>query len=226
MKFPSYLKKSIYSGFTFFLTILLLSIGYGALGGGLSLSDKVGTWSGLTASSWNRIIDGVLDLDKRTGAINSSGADLQVSGYNVEWFVGEGYQNTSISTDLPTWIDLPWTSVSFNIASSKTINLRGFWSITSAAWTARTYTHCGFRFVLDGIPYGDATWGDQIIGCNSNGSATPSGYWCPWNIERNISVTPGAHAVKVQMIWWGLGYATCSSIAAPYSAARLFVNAR
>ncbi len=71
MKFPDYLKKSIYSGFTFFLTILLLSIWYGALNGGLSLSDKVGTWSGLTATSWNRIIDGVLDLDTRTTTMKS-----------------------------------------------------------------------------------------------------------------------------------------------------------
>ncbi len=90
MKLPSYLKKSIYSGLTFFLTVLILSVWYGALNGGLSLSDKVGTWSGLTSASWNRIIDGVLDLDARISNFSFSGGNVGIGiipseTLEIEW---------------------------------------------------------------------------------------------------------------------------------------------
>lgn len=57
-------KKSFYSALVFFGTLVVLSVGY-SLVGSLSTADKVGSGSGLTATSWNRIIDGVLDLDMR-----------------------------------------------------------------------------------------------------------------------------------------------------------------
>ena len=82
MKIPSYIKKSIYSGFTFFLTVLILSIWYGALSWGLSLSDKVGTGSWLTANSWNKIVDGIIELDTRTLGIYSTGGHVGIGTTN------------------------------------------------------------------------------------------------------------------------------------------------
>ncbi|MCK9272388.1 hypothetical protein M0P65_02465 [Candidatus Gracilibacteria bacterium] len=58
------IKKSIIGAVVFFSTIVILSVAY-ALVGGLSTADKVGTGSGLTSTSWNRIVDGILDLDSR-----------------------------------------------------------------------------------------------------------------------------------------------------------------
>lgn len=78
MKNFNYLKKSIYSGITFFMTVLILSIGYATLSGGLSTADKVGSGSGLTATSWNRIIDGVLDLDTRLSNLSFSGGNVGI----------------------------------------------------------------------------------------------------------------------------------------------------
>lgn len=80
MKDLSYLKKSIYSGLTFFMTVLILSIGYATLSGGLSTADRVGSGSGLTATSWNRIVDGVLELDTRTVGISSTGGKIGIGG--------------------------------------------------------------------------------------------------------------------------------------------------
>jgi len=41
MKTLSFWKKSIYSAVIFFSTLLVLSVGYGALFGGLTVADKV-----------------------------------------------------------------------------------------------------------------------------------------------------------------------------------------
>ncbi len=75
-------KNSFYSALTFFMTILVLSVGYGALVGGLSTADKVGSGSGLTATSWNRIIDGVLDLDSRLSNLSFSGGRVGLGTTN------------------------------------------------------------------------------------------------------------------------------------------------
>ncbi|HBB27416.1 TPA: hypothetical protein DCZ36_02890 [Candidatus Gracilibacteria bacterium] len=77
-KTPSVIKNSFYSGITFFMTVLILSVGYAALSGGLSTADKVGSGSGLTATSWNRIIDGVLDLDTRLSNLSFSGGNVGI----------------------------------------------------------------------------------------------------------------------------------------------------
>ena len=78
MKPSSPFKSGIITGFSFFLTVTILSIGYAAFSSGLSLSDKVGTGSGLSSSSWNKIIDSLLELDGRTSGITSSGGNIGI----------------------------------------------------------------------------------------------------------------------------------------------------
>lgn len=78
MKTPSFWKKSLYSALIFFGTLVILSIGYGALAGGLSTADRVGSGSGLTSASWNRIVDGVLDLDTRLSNLSFLGGNVGI----------------------------------------------------------------------------------------------------------------------------------------------------
>ncbi|OIO75694.1 hypothetical protein AUJ87_04240 [Candidatus Gracilibacteria bacterium CG1_02_38_174] len=78
MKTLSFWKKSIYSAVIFFSTLLVLSVGYGALFGGLTVADKVGTGSGLTATAWNRIVDGVLDINTRLENLSFSGENVGI----------------------------------------------------------------------------------------------------------------------------------------------------
>ena len=87
-----------------------------------------------------------------------------------------------------------------------------------------TATHCGFRFVVDGLGYGYATWGDVIVGCGVS-SQTP-GWWCPWTMRRTFPAKAGMHTIKVQQTGWSGTTAGCSSSNAEYSAARLRVLAR
>lgn len=74
MKDFSYLKKSVYSGITFFMTVLILSIGYATIGNTWvsPATLEVGAGSGLTASAWNSLLANFNVLDIRTAPISSS----------------------------------------------------------------------------------------------------------------------------------------------------------
>ncbi len=74
-------KNSIYSALIFFGTLIVLSVGYGLVGN-LSIADKVESGSGLTATSWNRIIDGVLDLNTRLSNLSFSGGNVGIGTTN------------------------------------------------------------------------------------------------------------------------------------------------
>ena len=95
-------KNSVYSAVLVFGTLSALSIGYSALSGGLTLGDKVGTGSGLTASSWNKIVDGVVELDGRTAGIFSAGGNVGI-GTMAPWaqlaINSANTDNTSIRID-------------------------------------------------------------------------------------------------------------------------------
>ncbi len=80
MKTLSFWKKSVYSALVFFGTLMMLSAGYAVLSSGLTTADKVGSGSGLTASSWNHIIDAIFELDGRTANISSSGGNVGIGG--------------------------------------------------------------------------------------------------------------------------------------------------
>ena len=101
MKSSSPWKNGIITGFAFFLTVTILSIGYAALSSGLSLSDKVGTGSGLSSSSWNKIVDSILELDGRTTSIASSGAQVKIAGGSP----GAGKVLTSDASGVASWKD-------------------------------------------------------------------------------------------------------------------------
>lgn len=72
----------MYSALVFFGTLMMLSVGYAVLSSGLSNADKVGSGSGLTATSWNNIIDGIFELDTRTANIFSSGGNVGIGTNN------------------------------------------------------------------------------------------------------------------------------------------------
>lgn len=72
-------RKSVIAAAGFFGTLGVLSLSYAALNGGLSASDKVSLPNtALSAAAWNRIVDGVLDLDARTDGIASVGGNVGI----------------------------------------------------------------------------------------------------------------------------------------------------
>lgn len=64
-----------------------LSVGYSALTSGLSLSDKVTAGATLSAESWNRIVDSVLELDAKVADLPSS---TPVAVFDPGTYLGNG----------------------------------------------------------------------------------------------------------------------------------------
>ncbi len=78
----SHFQKPVLSALVFFGTLLTLSVGYAALNGGLSLSDKASGSMPLSSISWNKIVDGILDLDARTAGIATNAGNIGIGTAN------------------------------------------------------------------------------------------------------------------------------------------------
>ena len=95
-------------------------------------------------------------------------------------------------------------------------------SVTGAGGSAAN-THCGFRFVIGAIQYGNPSWGDVITGVARSGTGT-SGWWQPWSMRRQVSLAPGAYAVSLQVTGWEGSDVGCQLDGEDYSRARLAVT--
>lgn len=185
-----------------------------------------------TASTWNIKRDTDNTLKFYFGATQpaisplniTSAGEIKNSNFPIYGFAGSAVQNTGHLTALGgTWIDITGASVSVTLPKTMTVKMRGHGSVTGVGDSSHTGGHCGFRFAVDSTPYGDASWGDQIVGCSTSGSIS---WWCPWNIERETSLGAGNHTIKLQMAGWVGTGAGCRSENTDYSRARLWVEAR
>jgi len=121
-------------------------------------------------------------------------------------FIGFAQQNASLTAS-NIWTDIPGVALNFTLLKSKNVDFRAFGS-------ALLYSHSGFRFVIDGIPYGSVQYGDLLI--------SPSSGWVPWYIERLVNLSSGDHFVKIQTICY---VGTIVIQGEEYDIARLFVQA-
>jgi hypothetical protein len=72
------IKQPILAAIVFFQALFVLSVGYATLSSGLSSSDLASTGATLTSASWNRLVNGVLELDGRTAALTSTGGNVGI----------------------------------------------------------------------------------------------------------------------------------------------------
>jgi len=220
------IKQDIKSGLVrwivFLATILAGWIIYAAIGSTRTnpATLEVWAWSGLSATSWNKLLENFNNHENRINTLNTTVTSLPAAPQ----FLWYAQQNAYLTVSSATWTDLPWTSVTFNLSTPKKVWMRAYWSITPD-WGTGTATHCWFKFVIDWITtYWDPTWWDQIIWCWTSSS----GYWrwCNWNIERILDLWTWTHTIKTQMIGRGATYPWCSSNTADYGRARLFVETK
>jgi len=211
------IKRSLVWGLIFSLTSLTVFIVYAAIGSTWTNPStlEVWAWSGLSATSWNKLLENFNNLDGR------------VNNISVPQFLWQAQQNAWVTVTNQVWTDIPWTSLNINLATSKKIWMRAFWSIipTNTWNTSWSYsTHCWFRYVIDWIPYWNSSWWDQIIWCWYN----MSNYWarCNWNLEKVLDLAAWSHAIKVQMKDRQVWYFWCVSEDADHSRARLFVETK
>jgi hypothetical protein len=125
--------------------------------------------------------------------------------------LGSAMQSANLQTTGGTWVDIPGLSISFTINEDRTIHMSALGSVSQVNGNQAS-GHCGFRFVVNGTPYGDPTWGDQIVQVYN---------WTAWHTERHLPLVAGTHNVKVQQVGWSGTTAGCTSNTNAYSAARM-----
>jgi hypothetical protein len=134
-------------------------------------------------------------------------------------------QNNTVDVTGLQWTFVPGTTINFTLARASTIDLQAHGSIQGQAAGAGDPTYCGFRFVVNNVPYGSTSYGDVLVGCSTSGGS--GGRWCPWFMSRVLQLGPGNHVATVQQS----GYATndtagCLSNAGMHSATRFRVTVR
>jgi hypothetical protein len=117
------------------------------------------------------------------------------------------------------WTSVPGTTISFTLNRDSTVDLEANGSIYGIAGDTGNAAHCGLRFLVDNIAYGDYYWGDVLVGCGTGNNY--AGWWCPWFMRRTLQLGVGSHFVTVQQTGWAGTTTGCESRANSYSAARL-----
>jgi hypothetical protein len=233
------IKKWISQGIWFLLIIWLVWATYATL-------TTVNSWDQLTANKWNDLValvnqnESSISVNTQklvnitsnwtnvwiwvatpTSKLDINSWDIKLWWYNVKVNIWSASQTSDLIVNNQAWTSFPWVTKTFNLLSAKTVKLRAYWSTTPSLTTG--YTHCWFRFFIDGVWYWYSSWWDQIIGCAS--SAASVGFRCPWNIEREVYLWAWSHTVNVQMIDRQPSFPGCSNSVQDYSKARLFIEA-
>jgi len=143
-----------------------------------------------------------------TAKLDVRGGNITQDGFNVCSYVGFAQQNANLTiSGQDTWFDVPGVILNFTLATNKVIDIRAFGSSYSDG-------DIGLRFMVDGIPYGDPTYGDLLI--------DEYGVYHPWYLERIVTLQPGNHNVKLQVKTIGSSYVYWYNY--DYWAARLIVQ--
>ena len=137
-------------------------------------------------------------------------------------------QNAELSVVGPDWVDVPGSAIEFEVKEPETlVELLALGSVTSfrpEVDARRTYNHCGFRFVVNELAYGDERWGESVVGCAAN-STDLSGWWCNWTIRRDIELSEGSHVAKLQMKSWEFDSGnSCTLYPEEFSGARFWLE--
>lgn len=130
-------------------------------------------------------------------------------------------QNAYLMTIGGNWVDVPGVFLSLTLPADGTLELNANGSVSGADDGGGSTGHCGFRFVIDDVAYGHPNWGDVLVGCGVEPSAT--GWWCPWYMHRSVSLPAGNHVVTLQQTGWAGTQAGCITSDNESSIARLQV---
>ena len=134
-----------------------------------------------------------------------------------------GTQTGSWSATGANWMDIKDANVTFNVTGVVFVEMQADGAVSGVAGSSYQGGHCGFRFVIDGMPQGNATWGDRIVGCPGSGNGATGSWWCNWSMRRSTSLSNGMHTIQVQVTGWSGTVAGCASDGGEYSVAKLWV---
>lgn len=123
------------------------------------------------------------------------------------------------------WTFVPGTTINFTLDRTSTIDLQAHGVIEGFAASSGAPTYCGFRFVVDNVPYGSSSYGDVLVGCSTAGGT--GGRWCPWTMSRVLRLNAGNHVATIQQTGSAsVDTSGCLSSTNAYSATRFRVTVR
>lgn len=119
-----------------------------------------------------------------------------------------------------TWTAVPGAQVAFtSVASSGYLLASG----TVLGVGSGTVGTCGFRFVVDGVGLGDASWGDRLIQCGTSTAVPATAMYCSWTMQRVVSLAAGSHTIGIEQV--GMSATSgCQGGGGSYSNAKLMVS--
>ncbi len=126
------------------------------------------------------------------------------------------------ATGAANWAAVAGATTTFSVSSNATLEMSADGSVYGIAGNGYLGGHCGFRFVVDGTPYGNGTWGDRIIGCPGSGNSNTGSWWCNWSMRRTLPVASGSHTVALEVTGWTPN-SGCGSDGGEYSVAKLSI---
>lgn len=124
------------------------------------------------------------------------------------------------------WVDVTGAEVTFSTAGSATLDLFANGAMSTRFGSA-SFIRCGLRFVVDGVPTGEPTFGDMLVSPARNESGGAE--WSSFTLTRRVVVGPGQHVVGVQVAQVRMNRATdlaCALDERDYSGVRLYVTVR
>ncbi len=119
------------------------------------------------------------------------------------WFAEATGTNITIPAATNTWTTAPGLSIQAQLHAASTVLIR--WTGTSRyVGGGNELCHLGQRFVIDGVPTGNPSWGDNIV---VQRGATR--WHEPFVTEVAVPLAAGAHTITAEMTN-GTGHATCN----------------
>ncbi|HEY2368548.1 MAG TPA: hypothetical protein VGH87_19260, partial [Polyangiaceae bacterium] len=117
---------------------------------------------------------------------------LAVAAYDPkDAFYAESTGDTGNLGNSTNWVDIPGVGIAINLATPKHVQM----SLVGTQYVAGAGpAYCSYRFVIDGAPLGDATYGQAL---HVNDPAT--GWWSPVAVKWGQDMTAGAHTIKAQL---------------------------
>jgi len=125
-----------------------------------------------------------------------------------------------------SWMDITGAEVAFSTAAGAVLDLFANGAMSTRFGTA-SFIRCGLRFVVDGVPTGEPTFGDMLVSPARNHSGGAE--WSSFTFSRRVVVGPGQHVVGTQVAQVPTSAPTdlaCALDERDYSGVRLYVTVR
>jgi hypothetical protein len=129
--------------------------------------------------------DNFSSLDARLTAVEAIPVSLAASATNT----GNVPPNTA------TWTNIPGMSVTINLAKASLVQTNAVGVQRTVDQNASTLCHVGYRFVVDGTPKGDPSWGQHIQVNNGANSWHET-----WGVADFGTLAAGMHTIQVQAV--------------------------